>query len=65
MSKLKFITNFGLSLEGINYITRKVYFTSLDKLQSKINKIPTPDFLKLYLYLSICDDMLKGKYKKR
>ena len=62
MSKLKFITNFGLSLEGINYITRKVYFTSLDKLQSKI---PTPDFLKLYLYLSICDDMLKGKYKKR
>ena len=37
MSKLKFITNFGLSLDGINFVTKKIYFTSLEKLQSKIN----------------------------
>lgn len=32
MSKLKFITNFGLSIEGIDYIVNKVYFASNDKI---------------------------------
>ena len=58
MSQLKFITNFGIRWEGIDYIKKKLYFVSIEKVQDKINKIPTEDFLKLYLYISICDDMI-------
>lgn len=65
MSKLKFAINFGLSGEGMEYVTNKIYFSSLDKLQEKINKIPTQDFLKIYLYISICDDMISGKYFRK
>ena len=65
MSKLKFAINFGLSSEGMDYVINKVYFSSLDKLHERINKIPTQDFLKLYLYISICDDMISGKYTRK
>jgi hypothetical protein len=41
MSKLKFAINFGLSSEGMDYVINKVYFSSLDKLHERINKIPT------------------------
>ena len=65
MAKLKFAINFGLSSEGMDFVLNKIYFSSLDKLQDKINRIPTQDFLKLYLYVSICDDMISGKYTRK
>lgn len=41
MAKLKFLSNFGLSIDGINYIQNKVYFAKLENIQEKIQKIPT------------------------
>lgn len=41
MIKLKYLSNFGLSVEGIDYIIKKVYFAKLDKVQEKMQKVPT------------------------
>lgn len=32
MAKLKFLSNFGISVEGIDYITNKVYFAKIEKI---------------------------------
>lgn len=47
MTKLKYLSNFGLSIEGIDYILKKVYFAKFDKIQEKMSKIPTQDLLKV------------------
>lgn len=36
MSKLKYLTNFGITVEGIDFITNKVYFAKIDKIQEKV-----------------------------
>ncbi|KRX00136.1 hypothetical protein PPERSA_10635 [Pseudocohnilembus persalinus] len=65
MAKLKFLSNFGLSIDGINYIQNKVYFAKLENIQEKIQKIPTQDILKLYMYINICNDLLTGKLQRK
>ncbi|EGR30194.1 zinc finger protein, putative [Ichthyophthirius multifiliis] len=61
MAKLKFVTNFGVSVEKISFILRKVFFSDLNQIQKLFKEIPNHEFLHLYLYVSYCHDLLQGK----
>ena len=60
MAKLKFSTNFGVSVNTIEYFTQKLYIVPLDEIQSFMGEIDNTQLLNIYVYISFCDDLLRG-----
>ncbi|EAR97810.3 zinc finger, C3HC4 type (RING finger) protein (macronuclear) [Tetrahymena thermophila SB210] len=61
MAKLKFISNFGVSVDVNSMILRKLFFSDFKKINDHLDKIPNHEILHLYVYVSYCDDLLHGK----
>lgn len=51
MAKLKFVSNFGVSVEVSSLILRKAFFAHLDKVQDLLESIPNHEFLHLFVYV--------------
>lgn len=61
MGKLKFITNFGVSVNALDIVVNKVFHSDAENIQSQLSTIDNIDMQHLYLYVSFCDEILQNK----
>lgn len=61
MAHIKFGTNFGISVDTINFVTKKVYFASPKNIQKYLDQVEdNEEFLLLYVYFCFCTDLAEG-----
>ncbi|KRX11107.1 hypothetical protein PPERSA_05216 [Pseudocohnilembus persalinus] len=64
MTHIKYGSNFGISVDTLNLMTKKIYFCNPKNIQKYMEQIEdNVEFLYLYQYFSFCIDILEG-YKQ-
>lgn len=58
MIKLKFSTNFGVSVDTIEKVTLRLYFAPINEIQRILDELEDNQLMNLYLYMRFCDDLL-------
>lgn len=61
MLKLKFLTNFGVSLQSLDYLKSTVFNSEISDLQSRLSQIQETEFILTYMYCQMCSDILCGE----
>ena len=61
MIKLKYSTNFGVSVDTIEKIVKVLYNIPMKDFQRVLNELDNQNLLNLYLYIQYCDDLMHGK----
>lgn len=61
MIKLKYSTNFGVSVDTIEKIVKVLYYVPLKDFQKVLSELDNQNLLNLYLYIQYCDDLMHGK----
>lgn len=65
MAHIKFGTNFGISVETISYVTKKIYFSAEHNVQKYLSTIEdNEEFLHLYLYYCFAGNLIGGHKNK-
>ena len=60
MSKLKFMSNFGVNIHFCDVIRKKIYFENNEEIQKSINEFDNENIVLINLYLNYCYELLKG-----
>lgn len=58
MARFKYVTNFGVHKETVDFILNKIFKLKIEQTQDKLDKVETEELLDIYIFVKFCYNAL-------